>query len=239
MDYRTFFVDVQEGELDNIAQIIEKPSRNIAKFFICFEGTNKQGKDKPHYHVLTYAERKDHLSLFAFIKEHYGLVEKQKELRKKNPRGGIALYGSPKKKETVDTYEHFLTYLCKEQKDPKKMNYRSKGIDDATIQNCLNDSYKDVETVKKLELQQLFKHIDNHYKFIHLNRYEHECRIENMKHCIITIIIDWLFEHKDSIQLSTLPTSIKSYFYKYLRTSTELNMYYRINITKERVLSMI
>ena len=230
MDYRTFFVDLPAGELDNLTQIIEKPSRNIAKYFICFEGTNKQGKDKPHYHVLTYSERKDYLSLFAFIKEHYGLVQKQKELRGKNPRGGVALYGSPKKKETVDTYEHFLTYLCKEQKD--QSNYRTKGIDDATIQNCLNDSYKDAETVKKLHLRQMFTDIDQN-SIIKKNKLS----LEDFKEKVVDLMVSWIREQDN--QLSFNPTSIKSYFYNYLRISEVIDVYYRHNIVKDRVLSIL
>lgn len=236
MDYRTFCVDLPSGELDNLVEQVEKPSRNITKYFICFEGTNKQGKDKPHYHVLVYCDRKSFLSLFAHIKDIYGLVEKQKELRK-GKKGGVCLYAALKKKETVETYEHFLTYLCKEQKE--QCNYRTSGIDESVIQQCLNDAYKDVETVKKLELQQLFKYIDQHSTFIKYNRYDNDTHVDNMKTIIVNLMIEWIFEHKDTIQLSSAPTSIKSYFYKYLRTSEKLHMYYRTQITKQRVLHIL
>ena len=229
MDYRTFYLDLEYEVFNDIIEIVEEEKRSIDKYFIVHEQTNKEGKHKPHYHFLIYSSKTNFLSLLAHLKTIYKLVEKQKLVRKHNPRGGRALYGTPKKKEIVETYERFITYLCKEQ-DKQNPTYRTKGIDAATIQNCLMDSYKDKETVKQLDLNRLFKHLDNNQNIKEHNsvkdvysKHTQLLTIQEIQDTIVWEMVEWI-KNTDN-QLVFMPTSIKSYFYKYLRTTQLIDSY--------------
>ena len=116
--YKTWFMDELEIHLNDIENIIK--SYHFPEWLLAHEEYNKQGDLKPHYHILVKLDVKESNAqtvkpwnnLLKKLKTDYKLLERNQELRKKNPKGGATCFGVPKK-ELYDI-ETFKRYLCKD-----------------------------------------------------------------------------------------------------------------------------
>lgn len=179
--YKTWYFDELAIHIDEVESILK--SYNFPEWLLCHEEFNSEGKPKPHYHILVKlggdGDIKPWNAMMSRFKNTYKLLQKNKEYRKNNPKGGYSCFGIIKG-EIYDP-ETYKKYLCKDG------NIRS-NISPETLKNIMTAG-QTVKRHKEFKIQCL--------KFVEA-WYEKNANIFNKtSHCestIKTLILDFYIQ---------------------------------------------
>lgn len=140
VNYRTFFIDLNVEEFDNVEKYV---ADRFEFYFIAHEQFNRKQEEKPHFHFLLKCTDKQLNACTKYFVEKYKLRSNQ------GTRGGRRLWGAPKK--PIHTEDKFMTYLAKDG------NIRSTLPADV-IQDYINKSFKKEE--KSIYVHKLYEYLD-------------------------------------------------------------------------------
>lgn len=155
--YKTFYFDEDKKHFKELTKLIETYPFDF--WLLCHEQYNKEGKEKPHYHILVDTpDIKHYNALLRTIKNHYKLCEKNKEYTKiqiektGSAKGGYRCFGS-KQIEVYDP-ETYKRYCAKE-------GLIAGNIPESELKKLVEEA-----TAKKKDAnwnKDLLEYVDEHY----------------------------------------------------------------------------
>lgn len=210
--WRTGTLDLSVDHFDFIEEAIK--NKNIEEYLICHEQITRDGKEKPHFHILVFTERLNFTNLIKNFVHHFDLSNKS------GKHGGKRRYTSKSSTIPQEELEHFMTYLCKDK------NVRS-TLDEESLQKLIDKSFK-----KEAHTQLIFRiyaHLDEYFKEVPFPKEENWVTVGNTQYKtgdysgqVYKTIKKLIIEYHIDNNIKISPT-LKSLIINYLRITELIN----------------